>query len=286
MRRWMPALLAGAGWACAAGTAPGAGASWEAAARAVADGVRSGSPLADLLEAAGAGDARAEALVGFMFFYGESAPRDPGAALYWFERSAQRGDAVAQLNMALLYELGIGLRRSRQAALRFFRMARDNPERPPSLEVPSLLGVVQSACAPPRGVGDDDVVFATFCAGCHGRLGLAAHPEAPDFALGERLERSDDELHRTIQRGHGRMPEWSDKLPPAMIQAALRQARRMAEEFRAGALHRVRPIPDLAFKFGLMAEPAWTYALDPFELPPGPSFEEACSARWRPPPTQ
>ena len=220
-----------------------------------------------------------ERLVGYRLFYGEAAPLDRGAALYWFERAALRGDAPSQVNMAILHELGIGTERDRQAALRYFRLARDNPELPADLPLPSLLGVVGAACSPPDDTGGDSEVFGTFCAGCHGRLGLAAHPDAPSFALGERMEKRNEELLTTIHDGHGQMPEWSDKLPVPLMQAALRQARRLTTEFGHGTVHRVRPDPRLTLRFGDADSGQWDFGADPTGLPTDPSLTEACTAR-------
>lgn len=273
------ALVSSLAWACASSPSPRPDPEAEAQALALASRIPSGTTLGRLLDAAYRGDRVSERLVGYRLFYGESAPLDRGAALYWFERAAANGDPVAQVNMALLHELGINTPRDRQAALRYFRLARGNPGRPADLGLPSLLGIVGKACAPPRDSGDDAEVFGTFCAGCHGRLGLAAHPDAPNFALGERLEKSDLELLTTVRKGHGEMPEWSDKLPPTLMQAALRQARRLRDEFGHGTLRWVPPRPRLNLRFGAADRGAWDFEADPTGLPPGVSLPEACGAR-------
>ncbi len=276
--RAFPFCLA-TGWGACSPPPPPPAVTPEEAARTVAEGVNSMSPLGRFLEAATAGDAWSENLVGFMLFYGESAPLDPGAALYWFERAAANGSPEAQANMALLHELGTTTPRDRQAALRYFRRARDNPERSPELEMPSLLGLVATACAPPPEEDTGAEVFGTFCAGCHGRLGVASHPDAPNFAFGERMEKPDAELLQTVYGGHDQMPEWSEKIPDEMISAALRHARRLQEEFRHGTVHRTRPVQDLVFQFGLMESNPYAYEVGPADAPFGPSFDQACRRR-------
>lgn len=279
LRRFVTCILCGAVWGCVRSLPPGPSPEAEAAARALAELVPPATNLGELLNAASEGDAESERLVGFRLFYGEGAPLDRRAALYWFEMAAANGDPAAQVNMALLHELGIAAPRDRQAALRYFRMARDNPRVPEDLALPNLLGIVAAACEEPLEGGEDADAFGTFCAGCHGRLGLAAHPDAPDFARGERLEKSDVELLRTIRDGHGQMPEWSDKLPPAARLAALRYARRLQAEFRHGTIRRVRPRSGMEFRFGAADGADWDANPDPTGLPAEISVSEACARR-------
>lgn len=272
-------VMPGVVFGCVRSPPPGPSPEAVAAAQALAEAVPQGTTLGSLLEAASAGDEESERLVGFRLFYGEGAPLDRRAALYWFEMAAAKGDPAAQVNMALLYELGIAGPRDRQAALLYFRMARDNPRRPGDLALPSLLGIVASACADPSNAEEEAQAFGTFCAGCHGRLGLAAHPAAPDFARGERLDRPDAYLLATIRDGHEEMPEWSDKLPPEVRAAALRYARRLAREFQYGTLHRVRPRAALDLRFGSAEDAAWEFEPDPTGLPPEMSLTQACADR-------
>lgn len=249
------------------------------AAEAVSGRAPAESPFGQALAAAAEGDADSQNLLGFMLFFGEAAPHDPEAAWYWFEQGAAAGSPSAQVNLALLYELGTVVPRDRQEALRYFRLARDNPNRPVSLPLPNLLSLVRDACAPPTGRGEDELLFGTYCAGCHGRAGIAVYGEAPSFALGERMQQSDEDLLDTIRGGHGLMPEWTEKLPEPIILATLRHARHLQTDFRHGTLHRLRPLPDRAFRFGEMASaPPW-FELEPSEVLAGPSFDEACRGR-------
>lgn len=237
------------------------------------------APFKETLGRATEGDAASQNLLGFMLFFGEGAPRDPDAAQHWFERAARAGDPSAQVNLAILYELGTVVSRDRQEALRLFRLARDNPRRPVSLNLVSLLQLVADVCAPPAEVGPEADTFATYCAGCHGANGLAPLAEAPHFALGERMGKSDGALMETIKTGHGVMPDWSDKLPDEYLLGALQHARRLQVEFRHATLHRLRPPPDRRFRFGPMDRAFSWETRDPADESLGPSFDEACAAR-------
>lgn len=68
-------------------------------------------------------------------------------------------------------------------------------------------------------------VFETNCAICHGYDGAALVEGAPSFAKGERLEKKDSELLKTIQDGKDPMPAWKDVISPAEQKAALAYAR-------------------------------------------------------------
>ena len=41
-------------------------------------------------------------------------------------------------------------------------------------------------------------LYITFCAGCHGFNDIAYYVNSPSFALGERLQKSDHELQKSI----------------------------------------------------------------------------------------
>ncbi|OHC76421.1 MAG: hypothetical protein A3G18_03535 [Rhodospirillales bacterium RIFCSPLOWO2_12_FULL_58_28] len=68
-------------------------------------------------------------------------------------------------------------------------------------------------------------VFETNCAVCHGYDGAALVEGAPSFAKGERLEKKDAELLKTINDGKDPMPAWKDVISPTEQKAALAYAR-------------------------------------------------------------
>ncbi len=55
-------------------------------------------------------------------------------------------------------------------------------------------------------------IFHERCAVCHGADGNAMLPGAPSFAKGERLDKPDEELLKTIRHGKGMMPPWEGVL--------------------------------------------------------------------------
>jgi len=68
-------------------------------------------------------------------------------------------------------------------------------------------------------------VFQDNCGACHGYDGVPTLPETPNFARGERMEKSDAELLETIRRGKGNMPPWEGALSESERRAALGYAR-------------------------------------------------------------
>jgi cytochrome c5 len=64
-----------------------------------------------------------------------------------------------------------------------------------------------------KGAQKGKEIFHERCAVCHGVDGVSALPDTPEFAKGERLEKSDAELLETIKKGKGIMPAWGDVLP-------------------------------------------------------------------------
>lgn len=55
--------------------------------------------------------------------------------------------------------------------------------------------------------------FEDLCASCHGYDGIPVFPGTPNFAVGERLDKKDNELLEAIRKGKGDvMPPWEDML--------------------------------------------------------------------------
>lgn len=91
-----------------------------------------------------------------------------------------------------------------------------------------------------REVRQGEKLFSSFCAGCHGLNGIAYYVDSPSFALGERLEKSDGELIRSINKGIGEMPNWDDKLTEGDVQALITFIRSLAPAFEVGLSGEVR----------------------------------------------
>ena len=205
-----------------------------------------------------AGDPASQNLVGFLLFFGEVAPFSRPIARHWFQRAAEQGSVSAQLNLAIMSYLGAAGAADREAAESHFRRAQltqagaPSGERQPSIP-PSLDALVAEACAESDvQVTTGERTFVTFCAGCHGLNGISAYPGAPSFALGERMDRSDDELFTTIVRGHEVMPGWGDKLSNELLASALDFSRTLEAELRWGVLHQLREAPESYYRFGPM----------------------------------
>jgi len=172
-----------------------------------------GSGLADttfgkFLARANAGDAESQNVVGYMLFYGEGVRMDRTRARLWFQRAAAQGNANAQRNLAILSAAGAA-----ESAVASARGPSRAPSRSP------LAG---------------QVLYEKYCAGCHGFNGISAYVHSPSFALGERLEKADGELMRSLLRGKGEMPNWDDKFSREQLQDVLRFVRTLQVKYVLG----------------------------------------------------
>jgi TPR repeat protein len=77
-----------------------------------------------LLEAAQAGGAKSQNLVGWMYGSGIGLPKDPAIARDWFEKSAHQGNAWAAYALGLMYRDGEGVTPSQEQARVWFQQAR------------------------------------------------------------------------------------------------------------------------------------------------------------------
>jgi cytochrome c6 len=71
-------------------------------------------------------------------------------------------------------------------------------------------------------------LFETNCAVCHGIEGTPILPNAPHFAKGDRLEKSDDQLHKSIAEGLNVMPPWNSVLSEQAIDLVVVYIRTLA----------------------------------------------------------
>lgn len=83
-------------------------------------------------------------------------------------------------------------------------------------------------------LADDDSMalgmelYEEFCGACHGYDGTALLPGAPSFSNGERLEKTDAELLKSIMDGKGDiMPAWNDLLSDEECESVLHYVRSM-----------------------------------------------------------
>jgi TPR repeat protein len=76
-------------------------------------------PLADQ------GDARAQSLLGLIYYNGRGVPKDEPMAVTWFRRAADQGDVSAQFYLGNLYTEGKGVPQDSAEAAKWYRRAAD-----------------------------------------------------------------------------------------------------------------------------------------------------------------
>jgi uncharacterized protein len=74
-------------------------------------------------DAAQAGDAICQTMLGKLYAEGWGVGRDPAEAARWFRRAAEQGDAFAALNLGSAYEHGSGVRKDLDEAEKWYRQA-------------------------------------------------------------------------------------------------------------------------------------------------------------------
>lgn len=79
-----------------------------------------------LLPLAKRGNARAQAMVGFMFATGQGLPQAYDAAGYWYRLAAEQGDTTAQYLLGLAYDKGQGVPQDDVAAYKWLNLAAAN----------------------------------------------------------------------------------------------------------------------------------------------------------------
>ena len=67
--------------------------------------------------------APAEALLGYMFQFGQGVPQNYREAFSWYSQAANQGFAPAQKNLGLFYEMGLGLTKDILQASEWYRKA-------------------------------------------------------------------------------------------------------------------------------------------------------------------
>jgi len=90
--------------------------------------------------------------------------------------------------------------------------------------VATLMPIAAQAADPAAG----QQVYEANCASCHGMGGQAVVPGTPNFATGERLEKADGDLMKTMKAGLNVMPAWDGVLSDAQLANALAYVRTLA----------------------------------------------------------
>ncbi|WP_164880835.1 c-type cytochrome [Aestuariirhabdus litorea] len=91
--------------------------------------------------------------------------------------------------------------------------------------------------------------YFTFCAGCHGFSGIAYYRNSPSFALGDRMDKPDWELIRSISNGKGQMPGWEGKLEDSTLESLMKYIRTLKPKFDSGLVNHLRESPAYYFRF-------------------------------------
>jgi len=81
--------------------------------------------LVDLRKRAEAGEAEAAYELGFAYDIGDGVARDSQAALRWYRSAAEKGHALGALNAGVLYDSGTGVERDAATAAVWYRRAAD-----------------------------------------------------------------------------------------------------------------------------------------------------------------
>jgi len=176
-------------------------------------------------------------LVGFMMVVGRGVLTDPGGAHQWLHKAAEGGSVEAILNLATLHrnhdydvsansaETGKWIEKlpSPPTVIYGVKVPEDEHKLQKILQITKPVLVVD-----PEFKFPGRKIFKRFCGGCHGFDGMAVYPGAPSFLMGERLQRSNNELKISVLKGKNMMPGWENILPEPHIDDALFYLRAIA----------------------------------------------------------
>jgi len=172
-------------------------------------------------------------LVGLMLYLGQGTTASARAARQFFHSAALRGVADARRNLGVLYSLGApGVAIDYDEARSWFTMTFTGSDQN-TLHAPddqlTIPESVKTVIEPEfRYEENGKNTYLTFCSGCHGFSGMRFFPNAPSFAMGERITKSSEELMQAILLGKGLMPSWQDKIPVSELEDALGYLRELA----------------------------------------------------------
>ena len=69
------------------------------------------------------GDARAQAMLGNMYFEGWGVPEDDAEAVKWYRKAAEQGHVLAEFKLGVMYRQGVGVAQDFAKAAKWFRTA-------------------------------------------------------------------------------------------------------------------------------------------------------------------
>ena len=82
-----------------------------------------GAKLLTLVKSAESGDAKAQLALGDCYYYGKGVDRDYENAVHWWVNAAEQGNARAQHNLGYCYYKGLGVEQSDEKAIHWYMLA-------------------------------------------------------------------------------------------------------------------------------------------------------------------
>ena len=143
------------------------------------------------------GQALAEYILGLMYANGQGVPESYTEALKWLQKAAEQGEAKAQFSVGVIYFKGLGMPANQAEALKWYRRAADQGNAPAQYNLGAMYARGQT-------VGQD-VVKAHMLYALAGDHGIRAADEAKD-KLAKTM--SADQIAEAKKMAH----EWKPKL--------------------------------------------------------------------------
>ena len=81
--------------------------------------------FAETKKKAASGDAKAQSILGSMYFLGEEVPKDYAEAVKWWRLAAEQEDVSAQYYLGVMYDTGTGVPKEYAEAISWYRKAAD-----------------------------------------------------------------------------------------------------------------------------------------------------------------
>ena len=137
------------------------------------------------------GDAEAQSNLGLMYEIGEGVPEDYKEAVKWYCKAAEQGNAIAQSNLGLMYYHGDGVPEDDKEAVKWYRKAAEQGD----AEAQYNLGLMYDKG---EGVLEDSVTAYAWCniAAVNGhelaksqKLNLAKNMTPEQIAKGQELSK-------------------------------------------------------------------------------------------------
>jgi mono/diheme cytochrome c family protein len=172
------------------------------------------------------GDPEVQNFLGFMFFHGEGVQQNFETAHSWFHQAADQNNLKAQRNLSVFHSGTVAdvpqKYRNMEEASEWSRRAEENYQRLNDIGLIRFKSQSDQQSYEKKLLDDGKVdigekTYLTFCAGCHGYDGIATYPNAPSFALGERLQKENTTLMESIINGNDGEPGWGDTLEDDLL---------------------------------------------------------------------